>query len=125
VVAFSISDKPELFEDGWYTDSYVSPEFKARLDLRFTGTRLATHMMPYAYDSFRMLVDAFESGDDVLKYIRGLTSYQVTAGEITKEAGTGNFRSSPAVWEIKDGKPRLAESMGSLVRGSGRGSGGG
>jgi hypothetical protein len=30
------------------------------------------------------------------------------AGRITKEAGTGNFRSSPAVWVIKDGKPALA-----------------
>jgi hypothetical protein len=31
VVAFSLSEKPELFERGWFTDSYVSPEFKARL----------------------------------------------------------------------------------------------
>ena len=25
VVAFSLSDKPEVFEGGWYTDSYMSP----------------------------------------------------------------------------------------------------
>ena len=108
VVAFSVSEKPELFEGGWYTDSYVSPEFKARLDQRYPGTRLATHMMPYAYDSFRLLVEAFESGQDVLTYIRGMTEFSGTAGKITKQAGTGNFRSAPAIWVIKEGKPILA-----------------
>src|SRR2546425_3200060 len=52
VVAFSLSENPELFEGGWYTDSYVSPEFKARLDEKYPRTRLVTHMMPYAYDSY-------------------------------------------------------------------------
>jgi ABC-type branched-subunit amino acid transport system substrate-binding protein len=108
VVAFSVSEKPELFEGGWYTDSYVSPEFKARLDQRYPATRLATHMMPYAYDSFKMLVHGFESGQDVLTYFRRMTEYSGTAGKITKEAGTGNFRSAPAVWVIKNGKPTLA-----------------
>ena len=109
VVAFSISERPELFEGGWYTDSYVSPEFKARLDQRYPGSRLATHMMPYAYDSFRMLVQAFESGQDVVTYDRRMTEYKGTAGKITKQAGTGNFRSAPAVWVIKNGKPTLAD----------------
>src|SRR5215467_6589839 len=107
-VAFSISEKPELFEGGWYTDSYVSPEFKARLDQRYPATRLATHMMPYAYDSYRMLVEAFESAQDALSYVRNMTEYSGTAGKITKQSGTGNFRSSPAVWVIKNGKPTLA-----------------
>lgn len=110
VVAFSISERPELFEGGWYTDSYVSPEFKAQLGRRYPGTRLATHMMPYAYDSFRMLVQAFESGRDVLGYIRGMTEFDGTAGKIRKQAGTGNFRSAPAVWVIKNGQPTLAAS---------------
>ncbi len=111
VVAFSISERPELFEGGWYTDSYVSPEFKARLDQRYPGSRLATHMMPYAYDSFRMLVQAFESGQDVLTYVRRMTEYKGTAGKITKQAGTGNFRSAPAVWVIKNGKPTLPDQL--------------
>src|SRR6058998_1979970 len=109
VVAFSVSDKPELFEGGWYTDSYVSPAFKARLDKRYPSIRLATHMMPYAYDSFNMLVQGFESGEGVLPHVRRMTAYAGTAGKITKQAGTGNFRSSPAVWVIKNGKPTLAE----------------
>lgn len=108
VVAFSISARPELFEDCWYTDSYMSPEFKSQLEKRYPETRFATHMMPYAYDSLRMLVDAFESGDEVLPYIRRMTEYRGTAGVITKEIGTGNFRSAPAIWVIKDGKPTLA-----------------
>ncbi len=109
VVAFSVSERPELFEGGWYTDSYVSPEFKTRLDQRYPKSRLATHMMPYAYDSFRVLVQAFESGQDVLTYVRRMTEYSGTAGKITKQAGTGNFRSAPAVWVIKNSKPRLAD----------------
>jgi len=108
VVAFSLSERPELFEGGWYTDSYVSPAFKARLDQRYPATRLATHMMPYAYDSFNMLVQGFESGEDILPYIRHMTEYNGTAGKITKQAGSGNFRSAPAVWAIKNGKPALA-----------------
>jgi ABC-type branched-subunit amino acid transport system substrate-binding protein len=108
IVAFSASERPEVFEGGWYTDSYVSPAFKARLDRRYPATRLATHMMPYAYDSFNMLVQGFESGEEILPYIRGMTEYDGTAGKITKQAGSGNFRSAPAVWMIKDGKPALA-----------------
>jgi len=108
VVAFSVSNKPELFEGGWYTDSYVSPEFKSRLDRKYPNTRLATHMMPYAYDSFRMLVQGFESGQDVLTYVRQMTAFDGMAGKITKMAGTGNFRSMPAVWVIKNGRPELA-----------------
>jgi ABC-type branched-subunit amino acid transport system substrate-binding protein len=105
VVAFSISDAPDLFESGWYTDSYISPAFKTRLEHRYPDMRLATHMMPYAYDSYKMLVDAFESGDDVVSYIRRMTKFGGTAGTITKAAGTGNFRSTPAVWEIRNGRP--------------------
>lgn len=109
VVAFSMSERPELFEGGWYTDSFVSPEFKARLDQRYPTSRLATHMMPYAYDSFKMLVQGFESGQDVLTHVRRMTEYNGTAGKITKKAGSGNFRSAPAVWVIKNGKPTLAD----------------
>jgi ABC-type branched-subunit amino acid transport system substrate-binding protein len=108
IVAFSASERPEVFEGGWYTDSYVSPAFKARLEQRYPASRLATHMMPYAYDSFNMLVQGFESGKEILTYIRGMTEYDGTAGTITKKAGSGNFRSAPAVWMIKDGKPALA-----------------
>jgi ABC-type branched-subunit amino acid transport system substrate-binding protein len=107
VVALSLSEKPELFEGGWYTDSYVSPEFRTRLDQRYPGVRLATHMMPYAYDSLRMLVQGFESRQGVLPYLRGLTEFDGTAGKITKKAGTGNFRSAPAVWMIRNGVPVL------------------
>jgi ABC-type branched-subunit amino acid transport system substrate-binding protein len=116
VVAFSLTEQPELFEGGWYTDSYVGPEFGERLRRRYPDERLATHMVPYAYDSLKMLVQGFESGPDVLDYIRGLTSYNGTAGMITKEAGTGNFRSAPAVWVIENGKPVLVEQASQPVK---------
>ena len=112
IVAFSMSEKPELFEGGWYTDSFVGPEFKARLDQRYPGIRLATHMMPYAYDSFNMLVQGFESEVGVLTFVRRMTEYGGTAGKISKKAGTGNFRSAPAVWVIKNGKPTMATLTG-------------
>ena len=110
VVALSLTEKPELFEGGWYTDSYVGPEFSERLRRRYPDERLATHMVPYAYDSFNMLVQGFENGPDVLAYIRGMTAYNGTAGMITKEAGSGNFRSAPAVWVIENGKPVLGRA---------------
>src|SRR5262245_10241543 len=69
-------------------------------------------MMPYAYDSFNMLVQGFESGQEILAYVRGMTEYDGTAGKITKKAGTGNFRSAPAVWVIKNGRPALAGLFG-------------
>lgn len=50
----------------------------------------------------------FESGEEVLPYFRRMTAYDGTAGKITKKAGTGNFRSAPAIWLIKNGKPTLA-----------------
>ena len=72
-------------------------------------------MMPYAYDSFFMVVKAFESGEDPIEYIQRLTNYPGTAGTITREYGSGNFRSAPAVWTIKDGKPEL-QSVNQLFK---------
>ncbi len=105
IVAFSLSGRPDLFEGGWYTDSYVDPRFRARLEQKYPGSRLVTHMMPYAYDSFAILVRGFESGQDVVAYLQHMTDYPGLAGKITRQPGSGNFRSAPAVWEIKDGKP--------------------
>ena len=51
-----------------------------------------------------LLGDSFLKGDT-----RAMTDYDGTAGRITKKAGTGNFRSAPAVWVIKDGRPTLVD----------------
>jgi hypothetical protein len=37
-------------EGGWYRDSYVRPAFSELLKRRYSSERLATHMVPYAYD---------------------------------------------------------------------------
>jgi ABC-type branched-subunit amino acid transport system substrate-binding protein len=110
VVAPSLSARPEVFEGTWYTDSnLLDPAFKQRFERRYPGLRFATHMMPYAYDSFRMLVDAFEHGENPAVHLRNLASYDGTADRLTKQRGSGNFQSQPAVWVMRGGKPTLLE----------------
>jgi ABC-type branched-subunit amino acid transport system substrate-binding protein len=108
VVAPSLSEKPELFEGAWYTDSNLRDlAFKQRFENKYPGVRFATHMMPYAYDSVNMIVDAFEHGRNPAAHVRALRTYDGTAGTLTKPRGSGNFASTPAVWVIANGKPRL------------------
>jgi ABC-type branched-subunit amino acid transport system substrate-binding protein len=108
VVAPSLSQKPELFEGVWYTDSNLRDlAFRKRFEDKYPGTQFATHMMPYAYDSLNMIVQAYEHGENPAVYLRNLRSYDGTADTLTKEPGSGIFRSAPSVWVIKDGKPTL------------------
>ena len=118
VVAPSLSDNPALFEGAWYTDSnLLDVGFKQRFERRYPGVRFATHMMPYAYDSMRMLVDAFEARENPAVHLRRLTSYDGTADRLTKAPGSGNFESRPAVWVMRNGKPTLANATGATGEG--------
>jgi ABC-type branched-subunit amino acid transport system substrate-binding protein len=108
VVTPSLSDRPELFEGTWYTDSNLRDlAFKRRFEEKYPATRFATHMMPYAYDSVNMIVRAFESEQNPAVYLRKLQAYDGTAGPLTKARASGNFASTPAVWAIANGKPVL------------------
>jgi len=108
VVAPSLSQHPELFEGAWYTDSDLRDfAFKTRFERKYPGMQFATHMMPYAYDDFNLIVQAFERGQNPAVYLRNITRYEGTAGPITREPGSGNFQSAPAVWTIRNGKPAL------------------
>jgi ABC-type branched-subunit amino acid transport system substrate-binding protein len=108
VVALSLSDHPELFEGMWYTDSNLRDiAFRTRFEEKYPGTRFATHMMPYAYDSFRMIVQAFERGENPAVYLRNMRTFDGTADLLTKVPRSGNFASTPAVWAIRDGRPVL------------------
>jgi ABC-type branched-subunit amino acid transport system substrate-binding protein len=108
VVAPSLSTKPELFEGVWYTDSNLRDiGFRKRFEDKYPRVQFATHMMPYAYDSFNMIVQAFEHGQNPAVYIRNLARYDGTADELVKDPGSGNFKSAPAVWMIRNGKPEL------------------
>jgi ABC-type branched-subunit amino acid transport system substrate-binding protein len=108
VVAPSLSARPELFEGAWYTDSnLLDLRFRKRFEDRYPGTRFATHMMPYAYDSLNMIVQAYEHGRNPAVYLRELTSYDGTADRLTKRRGGGNFQSKPAVWVMRGGQPQL------------------
>jgi ABC-type branched-subunit amino acid transport system substrate-binding protein len=109
VVAPSVSEHRELFEGAWYTDSNLRDfSFRARFEQKYPGTQFATHMMPYAYDDFNMLVQAFEGGQNPAVYLRNVAQYDGTAGTLTKKRGSGTFESTPAVWTIRNGKPALA-----------------
>lgn len=108
VVAPSVSERPELFEGAWYTDSNLPDmAFKERFEALYPDTKFATHMMPYAYDAVKMIVGAFEGGENPAVYLRNLRRYPGTAGLLTKKKGSGIFESTPAVWVIREGKPRL------------------
>ena len=112
IVAPSVSADMTVFNGDWYTDSnLIDPAFKARFELKYPDTRFATHMMPYAYDSVKMMVQALESGEDPAVYLRGVTAYDGSAGKITRDASTGNFRSTPTVWLVRNGKPVLASTL--------------
>jgi ABC-type branched-subunit amino acid transport system substrate-binding protein len=110
VVAPSISERPQLFEGVWYTDSNLREfAFKKRFEDKYPDTQFATHMMPYAYDSVQMIVQAFERGQNPAVYLRNLHVYEGTAGALTKQPGSGHFESTPTVWVIQNGKPALAD----------------
>jgi ABC-type branched-subunit amino acid transport system substrate-binding protein len=115
VVAPSLSVKPWLFNGAWYTDSDLSDmAFKRRFEAKYPGTQFATHMMPYAYDSFNMIVRAYEQGVNPAVYIRNVRSYVGVAGRVTKAPGSGNFASAPTVWTITNGAPLLLrDALGS------------
>ena len=118
IVALAISDRPDLFEGAWYTDSYVDENLRARFEARYPDTRFVAHMIPYAYDSLNILIDGFENGTPVADYVRGVTRHQGAAGVITRAPGAGNFRSSPAVWVISEGKRRISRDAADEADGS-------
>lgn len=110
IVVPSVANDPRALEGVWYTDTNLAdPDFQRRFEARFPGTRFAAHMTPYAYDSFKLLARALVSGGDPAAYVRGVTRYDGVAGAVTREPGSGNFRSRPAVWVIEDGRPRLLQ----------------
>ncbi len=118
VVAPSVSERPQLFEGVWYTDSNLREfAFKKRFEDKYPDTQFATHMMPYAYDSVQMIVQAFERGQNPAVYLRNLRIYDGTAGTLTKQPGSGHFESTPAVWVIKNGKPAFASDAGVIRKG--------
>jgi ABC-type branched-subunit amino acid transport system substrate-binding protein len=116
VVAPSLSRNMPLFEGVWYTDSDLTDmDFKRRFEQAYPGTQFATHMMPYAYDSFVLIARAYEQGVNPAAYLRALNRYDGTAGVVTKAPGSGNFQSIPAVWMIRSGRPVLLKQTRDLA----------
>jgi ABC-type branched-subunit amino acid transport system substrate-binding protein len=107
IVSISLSQEIRTFDGAWYTDSDLNPDLMAQFQKAYPTSEFITHMMPYAYDSVRMLVDGFESDEGVVQYLRNLTRYPGSVGPITREAGSGNFRSKPVTWVVKNGCPEV------------------
>jgi len=107
IVSISLSEEISTFDGAWYTDSDLNPDLMAQFQKAYPTSEFITHMMPYAYDSVRMLVNGFESDEGVVEYLRNLTSYEGSVGPITREAGSGNFRSKPVAWVVKNGCPEV------------------
>jgi ABC-type branched-subunit amino acid transport system substrate-binding protein len=104
IVAISLAPDLRIFEGAWYTDSDLPrPEVFEQFLKAFPASELITHMMPYAYDSIRIFVDGIESDEGLVSYLQKLTRYNGSNGLITREPGSGNFRSTPVVWVVKDG----------------------
>lgn len=107
----SLSAKPELFEGAWYVDTNLSDlGFRERFEAKYPDTQFATHMMPFAYDAFNLLVQGFESKEGVVEYIRGIRDYESAAGKVIKKPGSGTFEPTSAIWEIKNGRPELVHT---------------
>jgi ABC-type branched-subunit amino acid transport system substrate-binding protein len=107
IVTPSASRHSAVFEGVWYTDTNLAdPAFQSRFEARFPNVLFAAHMTPYAYDSFNILAKALTYGGDPAAHVRGVTRYDGIAGTVTREIGSGNFRSRPAVWIIEAGRPR-------------------
>ncbi|MDB5254314.1 MAG: Branched-chain amino acid transport system substrate-binding protein [Parcubacteria group bacterium] len=104
IATFSLSASPHLFDGEWYTDPAISDQaFKDRF-VKETGIRFNARTAPYGYDSFNMLVAAFERGGSVSDYILNTTEYNGKAGKLTKAKGEASFRSQAGIWMVKDGE---------------------
>jgi branched-chain amino acid transport system substrate-binding protein len=103
--AFAISAKPELFEGFWYVDASLKDEkFKKEFVEKYPDIRFNTRSAPYGYDSFNILVAAFENNrENHMEYLDNLTEYYGKVGKLVK---IGNrFKSEAQVWVIKNGTP--------------------
>ena len=113
--------KPWLFEGAWYTDSDLSDTaFQRRFEAKYPGTQFATHMMPYAHDSFNLIVRAYEQDVNPAVFVRNLNSYVGAAGTVIKRRSSGNFESTPTVWTIASGKPTLLRDVAVTAARAGR-----
>ncbi|MFA6432244.1 MAG: ABC transporter substrate-binding protein [Candidatus Paceibacterota bacterium] len=102
---FALAADLSIFEGNWFTDVRLADSaFQTRFEQAFPKIRFNARTAPEAYDVFNILVDAFESGQNVSEYMRAMTSYAGKSGNVTKEADSGNFSVPVGIWTIKDGK---------------------
>ncbi len=104
--SFTIAADTTVFNDQWYTEvAMKDPGFQTRFEKAFPAVRFNVRAAPFAYDSLMILVDGFEKGGSIAANVKALTEYDGKAGDLTKTGN--NFRATPGLWVIKDGKPAL------------------
>ena len=101
--AFAITAKPELFEGFWYIDASLKDEkFKKEFVEKYPEIRFNPRSAPYGYDSFNILVRAFENNkENPLEYLDNLKEYYGKVGKLVKIEN--RFKSEAQVWVIKNG----------------------
>lgn len=103
--ALSIAANPSIFNGDWYTEvPLADPSFLKRFETQYPEIRFNIRTAPFGYDSVNLLVAGFEKDADMAEYLAGIKEYDGKAGHITKPSGN-NFRATPSIWEIRDGKP--------------------
>jgi len=104
--AFDLSKNMKIFEGDWYVNPIlINKDLMAKFQAKYPNTLFSARTAPYGYDSFNLLVQAFDNGkSSPASYITDLTSFSGMAGLLTKGAD-GFFQSEDGVWIIKDGFP--------------------
>lgn len=101
--AFTIAADPSLFEGKWYTEALSEQAFTERFSKEFPEIRFNIRTGPYGYDAFNILVQGLEKDSDMATYLANLDEFVGKVGRQYKTDGNW-FRSTPGVWEIKEGK---------------------
>jgi len=99
-----------LYNGYWFPDcTLADPAFKDRFENLYPGVKFNVVTVPYAYDSFNMLVQSFENGGDANANLKAITEYSGKVGDITKDASSQNFKSSASIWIMKNGVPEMVK----------------
>lgn len=102
---FSISPNLSLYDGLWFTDAALADTaFKTRFETAYPEARFNVRTAPYGYDTFNILVQAFESDGRVNESLLGMTRYEGKVGMLSKKAGSGNFQSPVGIWKMLNGE---------------------
>lgn len=107
---FGVSANPGMFEDKWYTDSFLKDaKFIQRFNQNFADIRFNVRTAPANYDIFTILVKGFEKDENILEYLANLNKYSGVSGELIQKSNTHIFRIPAGIWKIENGVSQLVK----------------